>query len=86
VVGAGDTPAGAGSARTIELCREAPFEEDSIGRPVMGARNPRGACPRIRRGRAYGACRASARREEEAMSVHIVDECDWHGQEIGGER
>jgi len=26
-----------------------------------------GACPRIRRGRAHGACMASARREEEAM-------------------
>ncbi len=33
-----------------------------------------GACPRIRRGRAHGACTASARREEEAMSMHIVDD------------
>ncbi|HYK91288.1 MAG TPA: hypothetical protein VE398_21130, partial [Acidobacteriota bacterium] len=33
-----------------------------------------GACPRIRRGRAHGACTASARREEEAMSVYIVDD------------
>jgi len=32
-----------------------------------------GARPRIRRGRAHGACEASSRREEEAMSVHIVD-------------
>ena len=22
----------------------------------------------------------------QAMSVYIVEECDWHGQEIGGER
>ena len=33
-----------------------------------------GACPRIQRGRAHGACTASARREEEAMSMHIVDD------------
>ena len=33
-----------------------------------------GACPRIRRGRAHGACAASARRKEEAMSVHIVED------------
>ena len=33
-----------------------------------------GACPRIRRGRAHGACMVSARREEEAMSIHIVDD------------
>src|SRR3990170_4187572 len=33
-----------------------------------------GARPRIRRGRAHGACEASSRREEEAMSVHIVDD------------
>ena len=35
---------------------------------------PLGACPRIRRGRAHGACEASSRREEEAMSMHIVDD------------
>jgi hypothetical protein len=29
-----------------------------------------GACPRIRRSRAHGACTASARREEEAMQGH----------------
>ncbi len=29
-----------------------------------------GACPRIRRGRAHGACTVSARREEEAMRGH----------------
>ncbi len=29
-----------------------------------------GACPSIRRGRAHGACTASARREEEAMRGH----------------
>ena len=33
-----------------------------------------GARPETRRGRAHGACAASARREEEAMSVHIVDD------------
>ena len=33
-----------------------------------------GACPRIRRGRAHGAWTASARREEEAMSMYIVDD------------
>ena len=33
-----------------------------------------GACPGIIRGRAHGACAASARREEEAMSMHIVDD------------
>ncbi len=33
-----------------------------------------GACPRIRRGRAHGACEARSRREEEAMSMHIVDD------------
>jgi hypothetical protein len=31
-------------------------------------------CPRIRRRRAHGACEASSRREEEAMSRHIVDD------------
>ena len=35
--------------------------------------NP-GACPRIRRGRAHGAREASSRREEEAMSMHIVND------------
>jgi len=33
-----------------------------------------GARPRIRRGRAHGARVASSRREEEAMSVYIVDD------------
>jgi hypothetical protein len=33
-----------------------------------------GACPRISRGRAHGDCEASSRREEEAMSLHIVDD------------
>ena len=33
-----------------------------------------GVCPRNRRGRAHGACTASARREEEAISMHIVDD------------
>jgi hypothetical protein len=33
-----------------------------------------GACPSNRRGRAHGACTASSRREEEAMSMHIVDD------------
>jgi hypothetical protein len=33
-----------------------------------------GARPRIRRGRAHGAYEASSRREEAAMSVHIVDD------------
>ena len=33
-----------------------------------------GARPRIRRGRAHGACPASARREEEAMPLRIVDD------------
>ncbi len=40
----------------------------SFGREILGAR------PRIRRGRAHGACGASSTREEEAMSVHIVDD------------
>jgi hypothetical protein len=31
-------------------------------------------CPINRRGRAHGAYMASARREEEAMSLHIVDD------------
>ncbi len=34
----------------------------------------RGACPRIRRRRAHGACGARSRREDEAMSVVIVDD------------
>ena len=34
----------------------------------------RGACPIIRRHCAHGACEASSRREEEAMSRHIVDD------------
>jgi hypothetical protein len=33
-----------------------------------------GACPSNRRVRAHGACTASARREEEAISLHIVDD------------
>ena len=33
-----------------------------------------GACPRIRMCRAHGACEASSRREEEAMSMYIVDD------------
>ena len=33
-----------------------------------------GASPGISRGRAHGACAASARREEEAMSMRIVDD------------
>ncbi len=40
----------------------------------MTGRSISGACPRIRRGRAHGACTASARREEEAMSMYIVDD------------
>ena len=33
-----------------------------------------GACPSNRRVRAHGACEASSRREEEAMSMHIFDD------------
>ena len=33
-----------------------------------------GVSPRISTGRAHGACEANSRREEEAMSLHIVDD------------
>ncbi len=41
------------------------------GRTIMAVLDEMlGACPSIRRGRAHGACTASARREEEAMRGH----------------
>jgi hypothetical protein len=46
-----------------------PFPDEILGlrRIALNPKAAPGACPSIRRGRAQGACTASARREEEAM-------------------
>ena len=56
--------------RAVAGAEALPLWEELLPGPAMKL----GARPRIRRGRAHGACAASARREEEAMSVHIIND------------
>ncbi len=68
----------AASSRLTNLCSSSVFNCGSSSLRPLGYGFWIAAClgarPRINWGRAHGACGASSRREDEAMSVHIVDD------------